>query len=287
MTIYHYCSNHVFHSIITGGALRVSSMSLSNDSEEGKWIMRLVRQGLTPRINGAFEIGKFTHFNLNQCMNALQGLGESFDGLGLCFSKDGDMLSQWRGYADDARGMSIGFSEPVLSKWAKARATSLIEIIYDSNAALAELTELIDLLVEYALKGAFDSPFGGILSTDAEIEERKARTKTAYNAFFSRALKKITDNLYRFKNPAFKEELEWRLMTPFMADFPGADFLMNPTPAGLKPFRSFTLDDSAKSMVTDLVLGPKNITPQIAVEAFLRSNGFLNVDVRRSEATYR
>jgi hypothetical protein len=31
-----------------------------------------------------------------------------------CFSEAGDLLSQWRGYANDAQGISIGFYKPIL-----------------------------------------------------------------------------------------------------------------------------------------------------------------------------
>lgn len=42
--------------------------------------------------------------------NAVAFLEGMFDGLGFCFSEDGDLLSQWRGYASDATGIAIGFS---------------------------------------------------------------------------------------------------------------------------------------------------------------------------------
>jgi hypothetical protein len=42
------------------------------------------------------------------------GLEEVIDGLGFCLSEDGDLLSQWRGYAADASGVSIGFSKEYL-----------------------------------------------------------------------------------------------------------------------------------------------------------------------------
>jgi len=37
------------------------------------------------------------------------------DGLGFCLSENGDLLSQWRGYAGNATGVAIGFSAEYLN----------------------------------------------------------------------------------------------------------------------------------------------------------------------------
>ena len=39
---------------------------------------------------------------------------ESLVGVGFCLSEEGDLLSQWRGYAADASGVVIGFSRNYL-----------------------------------------------------------------------------------------------------------------------------------------------------------------------------
>jgi hypothetical protein len=38
-----------------------------------------------------------------------------FFAVGFCLSEDGDLLSQWRGYADDGRGVAIGFESSFFS----------------------------------------------------------------------------------------------------------------------------------------------------------------------------
>ncbi|WP_416152053.1 DUF2971 domain-containing protein [Pseudomonas sp. Bout1] len=38
-------------------------------------------------------------------------------GLATCFSKAGDVLSQWRAYADDGQGYAIGFDSKLLKKY--------------------------------------------------------------------------------------------------------------------------------------------------------------------------
>ncbi|WP_303543379.1 hypothetical protein [Sphingomonas natans] len=44
-----------------------------------------------------------------------------------CFSKRPDVLSQWRGYADDARGWSIGFSGRAVN----SMPVTLLDVVYE------------------------------------------------------------------------------------------------------------------------------------------------------------
>jgi hypothetical protein len=57
---------------------------------------------------------------IHRLQESASGLEQVVDGLGFCLSEDGDLLSQWRGYADDATGVSIGFSKDYLKQFAEA-----------------------------------------------------------------------------------------------------------------------------------------------------------------------
>jgi hypothetical protein len=87
--LYHYCNTDSFISIIRSQSIRLSSLSLSNDSMEGqlvtKTIMRLAeRDGIVGKEK--IELEESLRFNERY-----------FDGLGFCLSAYGDLLSQWRG----------------------------------------------------------------------------------------------------------------------------------------------------------------------------------------------
>lgn len=102
--LYHYCSTEAFHSIVTTHSIRLSSLSLSNDSMEGNMATdALVRLAKRDRLDaGTIQIlrGKLDLY-----------INES---LGFCLSEHRDQLSQWRGYAADATGVAIGFSREYL-----------------------------------------------------------------------------------------------------------------------------------------------------------------------------
>jgi len=96
MILYHYCSNTDFHSIIENRRILLSSLSLSNDSMEGKLVAEILA-----RIAKADGLDQPATRRLQESVSRLEQL---FDGLGFCLSEDGDLLSQWRGYAADATG---------------------------------------------------------------------------------------------------------------------------------------------------------------------------------------
>jgi hypothetical protein len=110
-TLYHYCSTASFHAITQSHALWLSSLSLSNDTMEGKLVARAIAR-LAER-----DSLESKGFRLLQRIIVLLEL--AFDGLGFCLSEKDDLLSQWRGYAADATGVSIGFSKEYLKRLAK------------------------------------------------------------------------------------------------------------------------------------------------------------------------
>lgn len=205
MTIYHYCSNHVFHSIITNGTLRLSSMTLSNDTEEGVWTLKLLREACNALTSNTYEDDEFNPWHVERVFEALDAIRRNFDGLGLCFSRKGDMLSQWRGYADDGQGVSIGFSESGLRSWAATKAelmhqVELVEVVYDKDRALAELQDLAQEIEAHALKGAFNDQIGSLLrnagKSEAEIQAEADRIKSAYWTFSEAVIPRIIADLY-------------------------------------------------------------------------------------------
>lgn len=104
-----------------------------------------------------------------------------------CFSESCDHLSQWRAYAQDGYGMSIGFSKKMLKSLDQEYEVSFDKIIYD----LLKQEKFIDTIIE------------------ENINKLKYKTISNVAAEFN--------SNYRFKyllckNPSFSEEREWRLI---------------------------------------------------------------------------
>jgi hypothetical protein len=123
-------------------------------------------------------------------------------------------------------------------------------------------------IVERTGKGAFDT-----LSLLTHTPEAEAQRKHAYSNL-SMAVLLLFPYLYQFKNPAFQEEREWRLIslvTPKDSvggmDIHRMDF--RALTDRIVPFRAISLETLDSNPIVEVVLGPRNLTPQPVVEAVL------------------
>lgn len=128
-TLYHYCSNHAFVEIIKNRKIWLSSLLLSNDTLEGKlasdiFAALLNREGSTSDVKQLL-------------IKQVEFLERVCEGTGFCLSEEGDLLSQWRGYAENASGVSIGFSKQylvnVIAQNQSAGLCTLEPVIYDRS----------------------------------------------------------------------------------------------------------------------------------------------------------
>lgn len=286
MNLYHYCSNSNFISIVQNASIRLSSLSLSNDYKEGK---------LLPELLIAFaRDSELDDSHVDRLKVSLGELNSMFDGLGFCLSEERDLLSQWRGYADDANGVAIGFSKEYIeelsssSKGEKKSGFSLEKIEYDINKQKQIITPTFNKINELVEQGAFGIPgIKGLLDTRSkeEIDADDKKINSAYKTY-SRTTLMLLTKIFLLKSPAFREEKEWRLISYFLNS--GSDLCefysrLN----AIVPFREYKLNKSDLSSIVEVVLGPKNMTPPHIVKNLLSKNGFEDVDVTNSEASYR
>lgn len=284
--LYHYCSTATFHAIVSGRSLRLSSLSLSNDTREGKLVAQTLR-----RIAERDGLSSATTERLLQMVLLFD---EYFDGLGFCLSEERDLLSQWRGYADDGRGVSVGFSRKYLQELAAASVAedkagfSLRQVRYEPSEHEAEVRPTYLEVKQLIEQGAFNyrGPQGLLdTRTDEELAEENKRADEAMTEL-SRTLLALFPKLFLLKSRAFREEKEWRLLshvvhgvTPDPSYRPAADKLV--------PCLQVEMSPHSEDPIAEVILGPKHSTPESTVKHFLRTSGFPDVPVLRSEATYR
>ncbi len=287
-TLYHYCPTPAFQSIIQTQTIWLSSLKLSNDSMEGKQIAVTLR-----RLAERDGLDKVTLEHLQEILTFVE---ERSDGLGFCLSEEGDLLSQWRGYAANGTGVSIGFSRAYLKGLLRsARGTNLpyaalnqVEYLPTGHESLLEPTyrevrKSID-------NGAFQRTSLQTLllpRSDQEIEDERRQFEAAYLGL-SAALLAYIPKLFFLKASAFHEEKEWRLVSPLLLPRNASvDCLFRVGTDRVIPYQNFELVKSDLSPINEIVLGPKHQTPKNVIEAFLKDHGFGDVQVRRSDSSYR
>ncbi len=285
MNLYHYCSNAVLIAIISNKEIWASQLSLSNDALEGKWVKEVFSSYCQEK---GVEIATQA-----ELLRHLDFLAELSAYAGFCMSEDGDLLSQWRAYADNGAGVSIGFNSEYFERLGNLKrdrgdefSAHLTKIEYDVAKQKELIAEHIDEILKLVADGALRRPT--LLSSEEDTKKWKEK-------FMSMGLRFIFFYffIYRLKNPAFAEEREWRVISHVFRnnreDSFGQIGMMDFRSLSdrIVPFARIALEPLQHVSVTEVVLGPRNTTPAHVVEALLHKHGWTDVLVRRSAASYR
>jgi hypothetical protein len=273
---YYYCTSDVFKSIITNQKFWLTAITDLNDYTEVNWTFKtiwpIVRDKLLSVKKEKAEIIMMLDNDVN--VNVFQ----DYKFYVICFSKNKDSLSQWRGYAEDGKGFCIGIdlnnittnNSPFRSKDYK-RALGYNDIIYNQDKQIEILFDLLNSILDSG-----DSPY--LL-----------------------AHMNLIGFAPRFKNPYFDVENETRLI--FCADLSNGivtNCESNGMVMGLYPHINnlgiltthieidlFKCNPSG--CIKKVILGPKNRTNKETVIELMQANGFsINEDdVEMSQGTYR
>jgi hypothetical protein len=198
-----------------------------------------------------------------------------------CLSSDGDVLSQWRSYAADGTGVSLGFDAKLLQKLAVRSA----QIEYDPDAQ--------------------NNFFKAWLLAVHEVWSTMPKNKQEDFLFKGAATMGI--DLACFKNPAFAEEKEIRLVRAIDVEGSGLNLQLVDNGAtgrtlvareklplqyrtrggGIVMYVKLPLQKLGNELIKEVVLGPKSLNQGNEIISLLNQSGFKNFSIRRSSATYR
>jgi hypothetical protein len=273
--LYHYTSVGAAVEILAHGEMWLSSTSAMNDSLDGRWLKKLVqdreaaRQATSPRsADEAVALDVMQHVVFES------GAPQAYIS---CFSEKPDLLSQWRGYAADGRGVAIGFDlnvdgldlrlGPPFTTAAPKGQCALTSVDYVDQADLSDLFDRLDEVLAAGQKG------GDFFPMQLELTARR----------------------WTAKNPAFAEEHEWRIVNlpmQFTGDIGGGHTSISEV--GQRQFRvrgerlvSYYRFPFPEGAVREIVLGPQNEVDPIELRLFLHQHDLDHVPCRRSNATYR
>jgi hypothetical protein len=272
--LYHYCDANAFISICTNSKMRLSDVYSMNDFLEMHWgygIWEEVATDLIKDLGEEFIDNVDKHIHLSGAYGTLTAC---------CFSLDGDVLSQWRAYADDGKGYVIGF-----------KARDLIEL------------PIRPLKVQYNKKKQIQE-LKTVIRTLHSVEETEP---LKFGPDFERVCTGIAFDLAAFKNPAFVEEKEVRLVhvlsfepsngrlklvddggTAFSKSAVRQPILFRARESVPVPYIELDFSDVGRiNPIKEVIVGPKNPVLTSAVSVFLETVGVGSVSVKRSNASYR
>jgi len=285
--LYHYCDAVAFESMIRTNRLWLSPFRHSNDSEEG---IRAERMLVSLATKSGLETSEVEDFR-----ETLEAMSKVSDCYGLCLSEHGDLLSQWRGYADDGAGFSIGFRRSALEKMrppgdvdfsiGEVRGPLLHKVLYDEQDQLVALKPWVSSMLEHIRNGHRPSPQERIseLARSTALPGYMQAQMLLHDTLISN-----WDQLYRVKNEAFLEEAECRLVLSAF-QHGSVPFKYRTRRGMIIPYLEYGLPDRAlsPSPIAKVYLGPKNRTPLFIVQIMLKQFDLGYVEVINSGASYR
>ena len=148
--VYHYCSLESFMSIINNSTIRLTNISKSNDRDEIRYCFNAFERALretckefTDKYIKNKEVIKFFNNIRYDDLVSKAVLNDSLIYYVSCFSTESDLLSQWRGYANDGKGVAIGFYSKSFLAAKDLKNVKFNIITYDMDQVEFELHDYI------------------------------------------------------------------------------------------------------------------------------------------------
>ncbi|PSV27080.1 DUF2971 domain-containing protein [Photobacterium sp. GB-56] len=295
--IYHYCDLNAFISIAKNKKLWLSDATKMNDYLELKFFRNTLETEINKRLNISDEkeyINSYIEFY------NLLGLSTQIPYI-CCFSTNGDLLSQWRAYGNDGKGVSIGFDKnkfPLRLPLDKDnQASDFINSNYSDDLACSyNVKSSIGFKkIDYGIDKARlkINEILSLIQLSQESSDDNVKTFTRLTAQ-SNAL----NSTFSIKNSGFSEESEIRLIyTPLQMHKDGK--ICNvPNEISSLQYRSIGDDivsyyeynfcyENTESPIIELVIGPKCKMTIEDVQYFLGTCGITGVKITKAQSSYR
>lgn len=258
--IYHYCRMESFFNIIKGKSIWLSDALKTNDFLELKWILEVLN---FPNISTDLESFKLEYEYWVRTFYRPHIA---------CFSTEGDVLSQWRGYANDGKGVAIGFNRNYFESISNPenKETKLIDVVYDEveqRQKLGKLMKSIDIEQFHKINSNLEG-LSSIVLIQQIIE---------YGLFF--------------KHYSFREEKEIRLIHGFgEVSAESESIKYRSTEDNLISYMEIPLNiENEFPPIREIVLGPKNKADERDVKNFYQRIFGIQREIKitRSMSSYR
>lgn len=268
MVCYHYCGLESFVSIVRHRTLRLSNIFYMNDYKEVSWFFDIARGVLDENVEqgsggaGSTSAGSECDIAVFKLRRMLER--EPFDHVyAACFSRKEDDLSQWRGYANDGRGVAIGIDLDALCVKANCPVLRRMCVKYDEEEQRRESQRIL-----MSLFGPGSSGNSG--SSTSSSGSSTSSSSSSSSGSVNRVFRQLANLAPCYKNPAFADEGEVRVVVrtrvppdreldrakfdkEWFADFPGPVRFFESC-AGLVPFTTVRVPECALRIVR---FGPK------------------------------
>lgn len=301
-TLYHYTNLHSLKAIVENQSLLCSNSAYLNDKKEYLYGLELFRNVLNNKKEKVQGLE----------LKIIDGIQKELDAKKIsnhfvtCFSREGDLLSQWRAYADDGKGIAIGFDLNKLIEGFQNKATGFY-VQYDKEANEELVEKIITTIIAYCIQ------------TIEGIKEEVTATDFINQGVIKEISELIDKYVGYFKHSSFEEEKEFRFEMSVDEQFKesvdeilyrvGRNNLLVPYKElktnykleqeklkklsdDQQPLATLSMNRSLKIKslpITKIIIGPSLDFDlnSYAIEQFLKKHDYNNVAISPSEVPYR
>ena len=261
--LFHYTNLDGLRGIISDRALWFSHIRTLNDPLEIEYGIRILADEINASIED--ESGEDARAFLRKLLQNVKGITTKVhDVFVACFCQSGNLLSQWRTYADKGGGYCLGFQFSERTELAPAGGSHdqrklifLRRVIYCERTQRALVQKYLNSVIQ-AAKIVFRDELGSVSEDDRAGVHAQIMAMQASNI--------LLDMVFCFKHNAFEEELEWRLVRATMTGHEPEGVKFRAAGPELVPYRSMQLFDVEENDALDFPLRAINFGPSLDPE---------------------
>lgn len=240
-TLYHYTDIRGLMGIVNSRAIWASHIYYLNDSKEILHACEVL--GGLLGSNQSVVHGTEREF-VEQFRNWLATFRRNaFHIFIFSLSEQPSLLSQWRSYTPHGKGVSLGFSPTVVNHVLRTPGFRIAKCLYTDH----EHEELMRSLVEKML-----ITFRQRVST---LDATKAHPSQKYHPFLEEFRNDLLQVLAIVKHSAFKEEQEWRIVSPYCPKYTATEVKFREGASMLLPYVELKLPGNG-NLFEEVILGP-------------------------------
>lgn len=312
--LYHYCSTQKMYGIMSGKQLRMSDITKSNDYDE----VYMFFPGIIDAMQDKYQEDPFPFEFVGETDGRALSIflrvvydyfGAEFDKGGVtnfvtCFCEEGDKLSQWRGYADNGRGVSIGFAERELRQYSE-RYKDIITMEKVKYKTAEEINDIIISAADNLLNELKD--LRKMITDKLHYNDSKQEKYMIF--LFIQMLNMVFMNSLQYKNISFQEENEWRLYFKYpitkkteliygeennngvlfdeVVEILKNKIDFNVLNDDIIPYFPLDLSDISENPIKEVIMGPNNHILQKDFQLLCGKYKYNDVAFRYSKISYR
>ena len=251
--LYHYTSIDSLISIVKDKALWATELKYLNDSQEFRYFAELMRE----KTLVYDDFGNEAEIDAtNQLRSWIRDwFVEGALVFTTSFTEKGNVLSQWRGYCEHGKGVSLGFDPAAIVVCADQASFKLGRCIYDWKRHHSLATEVVNRLVKAAVENGPDAA---------------KHVSQCYYSTFEAAATDIIRIAVLTKHPAFEEEDEWRCVSQPVKNYVEAPIEYRSGRVSLIPFIRFPLPVINDALAIQTAIVGPSPSPELAFNGIAR-----------------